>query len=421
MFVMYKNSKFRSLFFKIFVITLIVLTFYAYYWKTIDQVVNQNAILHSNRPYSSLDASSHENNRNDSHISATFKNSVLEPLTLNSNVSHNSANFSTAITIVSTSSNSQISSSSNISKIPQTNNNDKTKKIQDLIKTTTSNNNNSSTLNSNLMRAMYKSGHSISVPEQCPNFGKDMNLAIIVMSAPKNNKSRTAIRQTWGFYGQRKDVSILFIIGKTFNNEIEESLHREQTLYSDIIRGHFVDSYSNLTFKTVSILEWINNYCRMVNFILKTDDDMFINVPRLLLFLNKHQKDKNIIFGRLARNWKPVRNKKNKYYVSMAQYKSPVFPDFTTGPAYLFSNDTVPNLYEGALNQTFLPLEDVFLTGIVAQSVGIKRVQAPGFLNTRISYAPCNVQKGISIHKVQYSEQFDLWKKLLDGKSNCKL
>ncbi|XP_043471925.1 beta-1,3-galactosyltransferase 5-like [Leptopilina heterotoma] len=413
---MYKYLKFRSLLFKIFVISLIVLTFYAYYWKTIDQVVHQNAFFHSNRPFSSSDAS-HEYNRNDSQNLATFKNTIIETSALSSNVSHNPTNLSTAIVMVSTSSNSQISSSSNISKLPE---NVKSKIMRELIKTTITTTSNSS-INSNLIRAMYKSGHSISIPEQCPEFGEKMNLAIIIMSAPRNNKSRTAIRQTWGHYGQRNDISILFIIGTTFNKEIEESLHREQTMYGDIIRGNFIDSYSNLTFKTISILEWINLYCRKVNFILKTDDDMFINVPRLLLFLTKHQREKNIIFGRLAKNWKPIRNKKNKYYVSMEQYKLPVFPDFTTGPAYLFSKDIVPNLYEGALNQTFLPLEDVFITGIVAQSLGIKRVQAQGFLNTRISYAPCNVQKGISIHKVRYGEQFDLWKKLLDGKSNCKL
>lgn len=281
--------------------------------------------------------------------------------------------------------------------------------------------NNTSKLKANLIRAMYAAGHSISIPEKCPDLGRDMNLIIIVMSAPRNNKSRTAIRQTWGHYGQRNDISILFILGLTFNNEIEESLHHEQNIYGDIIRGNFIDSYSNLTLKTISILEWVSVYCRKVNFVLKTDDDMFINVPRLLLFLNKHKQDKNIIFGRLARNWKPIRNKKNKYYVSEAQYKLPVFPDFTTGPAYLFSSDIVQNLYEGALNQTYLQLEDVFLTGIVAQTLGIKRVQAEGFLNIRIGYAPCNVQKGISIHKVKYGEQFDLWKKLLDGKSNCKL
>lgn len=319
--------------------------------------------------------------------------------------------------MVSTSSNSQISSSSNILKLPE---NVKSKTMRKLIKTTITTTSNSS-INSNLIRAMYESGHSISIPEQCPELGEKMNLAIIIMSAPRNNKSRTAIRQTWGHYGHRNDISVLFIIGATFNKEIEESLYREQTMYGDIIRGNFIDSYSNLTFKTISILEWINVYCHKVDFILKTDDDMFINVPRLLLFLSKHQRDKNIIFGRLAKNWKPIRNKKNKYYVSMAQYKLPVFPDFTTGPAYLFSKDIVPNLYKQALNQTFLPLEDVFITGIVAQSLGIKRVQAQGFLNTRISYAPCNVQKGISIHKVHYGEQFDLWKKLLDGKSNCKL
>lgn len=299
--------------------------------------------------------------------------------------------------------------------------NDTPKEPKDVIMKINNNTGSSSTiLNADSARAIYESGHSVSVSERCPYFGRDMNLVIIIMSAPTHFEARTAIRQTWGHYGQRKDISIVFILGATFDAKIEKVLQREGDMYGDIIRGNFVDSYSNLTLKTISILEWVDVYCSEVKFILKTDDDMFINVPRLLSFINKHQKDKNVIFGRLARKWKPIRNKKSKYYVSQAQYKLPMFPDFTTGPAYLLSSDVVHSLYEGALDQTYLKLEDVFITGIVAHKLGIKRALANEFLNKKISYSPCNVQRGISIHMVKYSEQFDLWKKLLDGKTKCK-
>ena len=127
-----------------------------------------------------------------------------------------------------------------------------------------------------------------------------------------------------------------------------------------------------------------------------------------------------MIFGKLAKKWKPVRNKSSKYFLSLAQYKHPFFPDFTTGPAYLLSIDTIHKLYEGALNETFIKLEDVFTTGFVAHKLGINRTHVNEFFNKKIPYNPCNIQKGISIHMVKYSEQFDLWKKLNDGKTKCK-
>jgi hypothetical protein len=191
-------------------------------------------------------------------------------------------------------------------------------------------------------------------------------------------------------------------------------------LYDDIIRGRFVDSYNNLTLKTISMLEWVDQHCPKASFILKTDDDMFINVPKLLQFIEKKQADKRTIYGRLAKKWKPIRNKKSKYYVSLEQYKPATFPPFTTGPAYLLTRDCVRDLYEKALNETYLKLEDVYTTGIVAQAVGIKRVHVNEFLNRRIAFNACNIKKAVSLHMIKPPEELDLWKKLLDTSVKCK-
>ena len=339
-------------------------------------------------------------------------------------------NPTSSIISPSTSINVQSASSSNTSTNSHLTTINDTNPIQRIIKatnetpssniTTSSAATSGTSLNGDTARAIYTFGHDVTVSEKCPYYGKDMDLLIIIMSAPYHIEARTAIRQTWGHYGQRRDVSVIFMLGSTRDTKIEKQLQQEQKLYGDIIRGRYLDSYSNLTLKTISSLEWVTIHCTDVKFILKTDDDMFINVPRLLSFIHKHERDNNVIFGRLAKKWKPIRNKKSKYYVSQAQYKPAVFPDFTTGPAYLLSRDVVNKLYEAALDQTYLKLEDVFTTGIVAHKLGIKRSHANEFLNKRISYNPCNVQRGISIHMVKYSEQFDLWKKLLDGKSKCK-
>lgn len=223
-------------------------------------------------------------------------------------------------------------------------------------------------------------------------------------------------------------------------------------MYSDIIRGRFIDSYNNLTLKTISSLEWVDTYCPRAAYVLKTDDDMFINVLRLMAFIDKHRLEERqkIIFGRLAKRyasallifssltfrnilqiflfclfcithrWKPIRNKRSKYYVSPQQYFPSVFPQFTTGPAYLISGSAIHDLYTKALEQTYLKLEDVFTTGIVAQLVNVKRIHVNEFLNRRIAFNPCNLRKAISIHMVKANEQFDLWKKLMDTNTKCK-
>ncbi|XP_037809889.1 uncharacterized protein LOC119602439 [Lucilia sericata] len=272
-------------------------------------------------------------------------------------------------------------------------------------------------------KQIYESGHmneEIDINQICPNKGDKLKLLILITSAQTHAEARLGIRQTWGHYGTRRDVSTAFILGRTTNATVSEALTQENMIYGDLIRGHFIDSYNNLTLKTLSSLEWVDQNCPKVKYILKTDDDMFINVPKLLQFLDAHAKDKRVIYGRLAKKWKPIRNKKSKYYISTGQFGATVFPPFTTGPAYVMTGDIVHELYESSLEQLYLKLEDVFTTGIVAQKLGVKRVHDNMFLNRRIAFNPCNIRKAISVHMIKPNEQFDLWKKLLDQTTKCK-
>jgi hypothetical protein len=267
---------------------------------------------------------------------------------------------------------------------------------------------------------IYEAGHVDVSSQVCPDLGRDIKLLIAITSAPSHESARMAIRETWGHFASRKDIAIAFMLGSISNETVNANIEKEQYLYGDIIRGKFRDTYDNLTLKTISMLEWVDNYCPKAAFVLKTDDDMFINVSRLLAFIAKHSPEQRAIYGRLAKKWKPIRNKKSKYYISCNQYKPAVFPDFTTGPAYLLPARLSKELYVAALNHTYFKLEDVFVTGIVANSLKIKRVHAPEFLNKRVSLTPCSVQRGISIHMVKGVEQYDLWKKLHDVAAKCK-
>ncbi|XP_050583105.1 beta-1,3-galactosyltransferase 5-like [Bombus affinis] len=397
------------------ILGLVCLTFYAYYRTTLYDVPQYTVPRNICRPASLEIYKQRSNTSIEIHIGTLSKNdspelSVIDPYSVQN------ANLSNAV--ITTQSTSSSSQTANVSVVISKQSSEKPPMQMDKVINETKA---VSVLpNEYSARAIYEAGHMVPIPEKCPNFGREMDLVIIVMSAPTHLEARMAIRQTWGHFGQRSDISILFMLGATMDSKVETILRKEQKTYNDVIRGKFLDSYSNLTLKTISTLEWVDSYCSKVKFLLKTDDDMFINVPRLQAFTIKHAKEKNVIFGRLAKKWKPIRNKKSKYYVSQAQFKHAIFPDFTTGPAYLLSSDIIRKLYDAALDQTYLKLEDVFVTGIVANKLGIKRTHANEFLNKKISYSACNVQRGISIHMVKYSEQFDLWKKLLDGKSKCK-
>ncbi|XP_055711118.1 beta-1,3-galactosyltransferase 2-like [Phlebotomus papatasi] len=245
----------------------------------------------------------------------------------------------------------------------------------------------------------------------CPGMGELLRVLILVTSAPGHFSKRQSIRETWGTVGQRTDVALGFFLGASFNETTEYDLDRESATYGDLIRGNSMDTYENLTLKSLSMLEWTVTYCPMTPYLLKTDDDMFLNMKVLLEFMEDHSEDTERIFGHIAKNWAPHRDLESKWYVPEESFKNAMFPDFVTGPIYLLTGDILLDLYTTALKTTFLWLEDVFLTGFVAEQLKIprkdigkviKRIDAGGLL-------PCNLAHFVAIHDVDITEQFDFW------------
>ncbi|CAK1589417.1 unnamed protein product [Parnassius mnemosyne] len=271
-----------------------------------------------------------------------------------------------------------------------------------------------------LTRDVYVAGHERPHPELCPALGARLQLLILITSAPSHASARDAVRLTWGHYASRSDVALAFVLGSP-PASLRSAIDAEDALYGDLIVGRSIDSYSNLTLKTLSMLEWADTYCPRAPRLLKTDDDMFINIPRLLRFATAPGRVNatRTIWGKVVKKSYPKRTTKSKYYVSPLQFPGKVFPDFATGPAYLVSGDSIRVLLAAAGGERYLRLEDVFVTGVLAARLKIARLHSPEFYNRKVAPHPCAVQRGIAIHMVRYHEQFDLWRKLLDGKTKC--
>ena len=115
-----------------------------------------------------------------------------------------------------------------------------------------------------------------------------------------------------------------------------------------------------------------------------------------------------LILGNISKGWKPVRNPKSKYFITEAQYAEENYPDFATGPSYLVSKAAVEPLVETALGQLYIHLEDVFLTGVVAEKLGVERRNNDQFKNNAVRvparFMGCTLLHTITIHKVTFSQ-----------------
>ncbi|XP_033625610.1 UDP-GlcNAc:betaGal beta-1,3-N-acetylglucosaminyltransferase 9-like [Asterias rubens] len=209
---------------------------------------------------------------------------------------------------------------------------------------------------------------------------KRVDLLVLVTSHPDHSERRDVIRETWGARGSVKPtlpmpvVRVLFLLGVTSlesngGQQLSESLQKEVNDHNDIIVEEFLDTYLNLTLKTVMGLKWASRHCQTARFVMKTDDDMIINMPRLLAFLHKEPQHAYIA-GRLAKAFPVVRDPSEKFYVPGDIYAPSTYPDYCIGLGYIMSSDVVNRLYLQSLLTKLFPWEDVFV-GILLKQIGI--------------------------------------------------
>jgi hypothetical protein len=72
-----------------------------------------------------------------------------------------------------------------------------------------------------------------------------------------------------------------------YNDTVKHALEREIDLYNDFIIADFEDTYRNLTLKTLHMLDWVSTYCSSATYFVKTDDDVFLNVPEFLSLIHE--------------------------------------------------------------------------------------------------------------------------------------
>lgn len=223
-------------------------------------------------------------------------------------------------------------------------------------------------------------------------------LMIVVCSSPPNFDQRIAVRETWGLFNNTKSVKIYFLLGKTHNSTVQEFINMESDLYQDIVVENFVDTYNNLTIKTLMLLKLVKLECEdRVKFVMKVDDDTFVNMNNLFQAL-KNVKRKSTIFGKLICRSRPIRNYSEKWYMPYYMYSKLMYPNYLSGIAYVMTADIAVKLFETALTIPLLYLEDVYVTGLCARAAGIIPEMNNEFNNYKIKFNPCKYKQLIASH-----------------------
>ncbi|NXL95550.1 B3GL1 acetylgalactosaminyltransferase, partial [Alectura lathami] len=250
---------------------------------------------------------------------------------------------------------------------------------------------------------------------------KDINpfLVILASSRPKDLKSRQAIRMTWGsesfWWGHR--VLTLFLLGQetgTEDNPAAPSVEDESILYGDIIRQDFMDTYDNLTLKTIMAFRWVAECCSNARFVMKTDSDVFINTGNLVKFLLKFSSSENFFTGYPLIGNFAYRGFYRKTYISYDDYPFRFYPPYCSGMGYVLDGKLALRVYEMMGHIKPMKFEDVYVgicLNILKVNVTVPEDNQLFFLY-KINFDICKYRHLIAVHGVTPSEIGRLWQDL---------
>ena len=139
---------------------------------------------------------------------------------------------------------------------------------------------------------------------------------------------------------------------------------KESEQYGDILRGEFVDTYNNLTLKALLVLKYASEHCKQVPFLLKSDDDMLINIPYMVRVLRKHSLLKRSIIGH-PNNSTVLRS--GKWNISYNDFPFEFYAPYMSGAAYVMTMDIVGELFETSKYVPWIFIDDVYITGTLAK------------------------------------------------------
>lgn len=245
-------------------------------------------------------------------------------------------------------------------------------------------------------------------------------LLVVVCSAVENVEARQAVRDSWARDVDRlAGVRVVFLLGQLANVSKQERVVEESVKYGDLVQEDFLDSYANLTVKSVMLLKWFSQSCdsggRGPQYILKTDDDMYINLVKLWELVQANKKPK-LLMGSLICNAVPIKDPYNKWYVPKYMFNERHYPNYLSGTGYLMSKAALLALYRAALEAPLFHLEDIYITGILAKTVGLRPQDNIGFSYVRRKLNSCLFRQTVSTHHVKHAEMRAIYEKLAESR-----
>lgn len=252
---------------------------------------------------------------------------------------------------------------------------------------------------------------------------------LLVPVSPSDVTSRNIIRKTWGrsleVRGQL--LQTLFFVGVRTEpgfERVQEQLRQENQQHHDIIQSNFIDSYRNLTIKTMMMLEWLSAHCSAaVTFAVKVDTDIFLHIPNLMDLLLLPNTPKSSYMTGLVWWHSPVlRNPGNKFYMPFEVFAEPAYPPYPLGMIYILSLDLPPKLIEASRQIKPIYIEDAYL-GMCLKRLRVSPTEPPRndmfLVDARHPLSSCALSRVIATTTTSTPQMMSYWRRSQQPNTHC--
>ena len=232
-------------------------------------------------------------------------------------------------------------------------------------------------------------------PDISPRVERTRNIFMIVLvnSAAKGDvsrKRREAIRQTWANQSsceQGKALSdkrlkdfawlLVFVVGKTGRGTNDDELNiAEAKQHNDMLIGNITDNYINNVVKFYMGQIWASRFD--IRYTLKTDDDVYVRIPRVLEYLVNAQLPRPFYGGWTYKSHNVSRSLRGKWTVSWKYFSEVAFPKFNSGAFFILSTDLLNKLFNYAHVRKPFHTDDAYV-GVAMRDLGVKPTRIPSF------------------------------------------
>ncbi|TKS72681.1 N-acetyllactosaminide beta-1,3-N-acetylglucosaminyltransferase 2 [Collichthys lucidus] len=266
-------------------------------------------------------------------------------------------------------------------------------------------------------------------------------LLLAIKTTELNFKNRQAIRQTWGQAGWQAGhemnssggyIRRVFLLGKedpeTLGVDVSPLLRMESKHYGDILQWDFQDTFFNLTLKDVLFWDWFSSHCNKTVFVFKGDDDVFVNTPKMITYLqnelNKphaHKTMKDFMIGNIINGATPDRNNLSKYFIPDSFYRG-LYPSYGGGGGVVYSSLLTRRLHLTSKMVHLYPIDDVYV-GMCMERLNTYPVHHPAFLTfdfpRKEGNELCSYHTILMVHKRSPQQLVRLWADLKKTQRKC--